>query len=432
MLSLLVLLNSGAVAGAPNDAGRGYLGVGLGDAPPGAPVAAAMVGQIDPNGPAAKAGLRRGDLIRAVNGNPVESGQALQTYIFSQRPGAVLVFDVMRRGASGYAESRVTATLDSPPGAGPSPTVAAASREDAPPNPPPASDPGAGQADIRYVRYVDPRERAFTDQVPAGWRVGGRMVRYGPITIAPFVQAMTPDGTIFVQLGDWRIKDYSDIPGWRPGQIYTPGTSIFIIRRIETAEQYARSYSLDFAKQLGCETPSFTGSEAMPPAGLATIPQSKLDTHLVNFACQRSGQRYAGRVMVTVQSYRVPGSIGWDILYLACLMAREDRAATGVSVWDKMRNSFAFDSTWNARESQIAAAATRPAKDSLDSVLRQTQAFDQNVINGTVTVNDPTTGTRSEINIGAEPFYFADGLGHFYNSYNPTPRNGFHSVNPVP
>jgi hypothetical protein len=278
---------------------------------------------------------------------------------------------------------------------------------------------------------MDPAERAFTDEVPSGWRVGGRLVRYGPLSIAPFVQAMTPDGTIFVQMGDWRIKDYSDLPGWRPGQIYTPGTSIFIIRRFQTAEQFAQSYSLAFEKQLGCSNGSITGSQAMPVAGKATVPQARLETHQVSFACTRSGERYVGRVMDTVQSYRVVNSVSWDILYLACLMAREDRANTGVAVWDKMRTTIAFDSNWNARESQIAAAATAPARQALDNTLRQTQAFDENVINGQVTVNDPTTGTRSQINIGAEPFYFADGLGHFYNSYDPAPRSGYHAVNPV-
>jgi len=242
---------------------------------------------------------------------------------------------------------------------------------------------------------------------------------------------MTPDGSIFVQIGDWRIKDYSDTPGARPGQLYFPGTSILIYRRFETSEQYARSYSLGFAKQLGCESPSFTGSQALPPAGFASVPQAKLDTHLASFACQRSGQRYVGRVMVTVQSYRVAWSMSWDIVYLACMLAREDRAATGVSVFDKMRNGFAFDSTWNLKESRIARAAIKPAMDSLDNTLKLTQAFDQHVINGAVTVDDPTTGTRSEINIGADPFYFSDGLGHHYNSYDPTPRSGFHAVNPV-
>ena len=41
---------------------------------------------------------------------------------------------------------------------------------------------------------------------------------------------------------------------------------------------------------------------------------------------------------------------------------------------------------------------------------------------------DPTTGTRSEIKLGIDPKYFTDGLGHFYNSYDPTPRSGFHPV----
>ncbi len=431
MLTLFLLFHSGA-AGAPAEAGHGYLGVGLGDAPAGAPVAAAMVGPLDPNGPAAKSGLRRGDLIRSVNGHPVESGTALQSYIFSQRPGAVLVFDVLRSGSSGYAETRVTATLASPPGNNPSPTPGAVARVEPPPTPPVTSNPGGGQANLRYVSYRDAsQERAFTVPVPAGWRVGGRMVRYGPITIAPFVQAMTPDGSIFVQIGDWRIKEYSDTPGTREGQIYLPGTSIMFYRRFETAEQYARSYSLGFAKQLGCGGPSFTGSESLPPAGMATVPQARLDTHMVNFACQRSGQRYVGRVMVTVQSYRVAWSTSWDILYLACELAREDLSATGVAVFDKMRNGFAFDSNWNAKEAGIARAAIKPSMVSLDNTLKLTQDFDQNVINGTITVHDPTTGTRSDINIGAEPFYFSNGQGRFYNSYDPTPRSGFHAVNPV-
>jgi hypothetical protein len=244
---------------------------------------------------------------------------------------------------------------------------------------------------------------------------------------------MTPDGSIFIQLGDWRIKDYSDIPGWREGQLYTPGTSVVIVRRVQTAEQYAHSYSLAFQKQLGCESPGFTGSQSLPnPPAITTIPQSRVETHLAQFTCHRGGQAYSGRVMVTVQSYHVPMSVGWNILYLACLLAREDRAPTGVAAWDKMRTTFSFEPAWNARESQIAAGAVRPAMDALNVTLKQAQDFDQHVINGNVTVNDPTTGTQSEIKMGVSPFYFADGLGHFYNSYDPTPRSGFHTVNPAP
>jgi len=429
LFGLLVFYHPAAGTAAPSDVGRGYLGVGLADAPPGSPVQAAMMGPLDPNGPAARAGLRRGDLIRAVNGHAVQSGTELQQYVFTQPPGTVLVFDVLRRSSSGYSEMRVSATLTASPGSNPSPNPSPAHREE--PVPAPPAETSAAIANVHYVRWTDPAESAFSADVPSGWRVGGRLMRYGPITIAPFVQAMTPNGTIFVQLGDWRIKDYSDLPGWRQGQIYTPGTSIFLIRRLESAEQYAESYSVGFEKQLGCSGGSITGSRAMPVVGRSFIPQSRLETHMVTFSCTRGGQRYVGRVMDTVQSYHVVNSMSWNIIYLACLLAREDRAATGVAVFDRMRTTSIFEPAWNARESQIAAAATAPARAALDNTLRQSEAFDQNVINGEVTVADPMTGARSGINIGAAPFYFADGAGHFYNSYDPTPRPGFHTVNPV-
>jgi hypothetical protein len=290
----------------------------------------------------------------------------------------------------------------------------------------------SSERNIRYRRYVDPAEQAFADMVPEGWRVGGRLVRYGPVTIAPFLQAMSPDGAIFVQLGDWHIQDYSDIPGWRAGTVYTPGTSVMLVRRLESAKQYARSYGLNFGKWLGCEEWQFADSEvAQTPAGLPTVPNSRVETSLAHFTCVRSGQKYVGRVMTTVQSYRLPmGTIGWNVLYLASVLVRHDLADTGIAVWDRMRGTIQFLPEWNARESAIAREATKSAQRALDNALREAQAFDQNVINGSITVNDPTTGTQSEIPIGVAPYYFSDGNGHYYSSYNPTPRLGFHSVTP--
>jgi hypothetical protein len=138
----------------------------------------------------------------------------------------------------------------------------------------------------------------------------------------------------------------------------------------------------------------------------------------------------ARQVMATVQSYRLPMSIGWNVLYLASVLAREDVAGTGIGVWDRMRTSCRFLPEWNAKEGAIARQAVKPAQDALDSALRQTQQFDQNVINGSITVHDPTTGTQSEIPIGVSPYYFGDGNGHFYSSYDPVPRSGFHTVQP--
>jgi hypothetical protein len=286
---------------------------------------------------------------------------------------------------------------------------------------------------IHHRQYVDPAEHAFTDLVPDGWRVGGRMVRYGPLSLAPFLQAMTSDGTIFIQLGDWHIKDYADLPGWRPGTLYTPGTSILIIRRLETSEQYARSYASMFQKQLGCEHSAFGKSEAVPtPAVVAPLPQGRTETSVVPFTCTRSSQQYVGRVMATVQASRVPMSgISWSVVYLASFLARQDQADLALSVWNEMRETVQFQSEWSARQRMISAEAIKPAQHALDAALHQAQLFDEQIINGNITVNDPTTGTQSQIKMGVEPFYFSDNLGHFYGSYNPTPRLGFHPVQPA-
>ena len=121
----------------------------------------------------------------------------------------------------------------------------------------------------------------------------GGLVRYGPVTIAPFLQAVSPDGVILVQLGDWHIQDYSDIPGWRAGTVYTPGTSVMLVRRLESAKQYARSYGLNFGKWLGCEESQFADSEVAPtPAGLATVPNGRDEQSSAHFTCVRSGQKY--------------------------------------------------------------------------------------------------------------------------------------------
>ena len=291
----------------------------------------------------------------------------------------------------------------------------------------------AAADDLGYIRYVDPAEQAFAVSVPAGWATGGRMVRYGPISIAPFVQAMTRDGTIFVQLGDWHVKDYADIPGWAEGRLYTPGTSVEFVRRVRTAEQYARSYASTFAKMLDCGSPALGASEAMPaPDGVTTvIPQARLETSIAHFTCTRDGARFTGQVMTTVQSYPLPmGTVAWNIVYLASELSREDRAAQGVAAWNAMRKSFTFLPAWNAHESQIAAEAVKPAERQLQATLNQAQTFDREILNGNVLVEDPSTGAHSEISMGVAPYYFSDGAGHYYNSYDPMARPGFHAVKP--
>ena len=83
----------------------GYLGVGMTDPTSGR--AGALVQEVQPNSPAAKAGLRVGDLVVAIDGKAVESYDELASQIRSHKPGDKVTLKVVRDGS----ETDVSATL---------------------------------------------------------------------------------------------------------------------------------------------------------------------------------------------------------------------------------------------------------------------------------------------------------------------------------
>jgi len=75
---------------------RGYLGIH--PAPPAAGSNAIVIGEVDPNGPAGKAGLRSGDRIVKVNDQAPASEDAFTDMLSKHKPGDKLTFIVQRGG----------------------------------------------------------------------------------------------------------------------------------------------------------------------------------------------------------------------------------------------------------------------------------------------------------------------------------------------
>jgi serine protease Do len=71
--------------------------------------AGALVSSVDPGGPAAKSGLQAGDVILAVNGDPVDDSTDLPSQIAAMKPGAKATLDIWRD----KSKKQVTVTLGS-------------------------------------------------------------------------------------------------------------------------------------------------------------------------------------------------------------------------------------------------------------------------------------------------------------------------------
>jgi serine protease Do len=86
---------------------HGYMGIGINDVTPDeakffhvSNATGAVVTQVEPNSPAAKAGLKVGDVITELNGKPVADAGELQAQVGQKQPGTTIRLKAMRDGNS--------------------------------------------------------------------------------------------------------------------------------------------------------------------------------------------------------------------------------------------------------------------------------------------------------------------------------------------
>ena len=86
---------------------RGYIGINTGDLNPALArqfkvpdVSGVLVNQVEPNGPADKAGLKQGDVLRTLNGQNVDGTARFRALVAGMSPGAEIALGILRDGKS--------------------------------------------------------------------------------------------------------------------------------------------------------------------------------------------------------------------------------------------------------------------------------------------------------------------------------------------
>ena len=105
-------------------------------------------------------------------------------------------------------------------------------------------------AALRYMRWMDPKEGAFSLEVPAGWAVSGGLARYAAVDTRVGITILSPDKNVSLLIGDSTIGTFIvpnqllQIGGFSEGSSYSPGygvtmTVLHYIPGVDFASRYA-------------------------------------------------------------------------------------------------------------------------------------------------------------------------------------------------
>lgn len=179
----------------------------------------------------------------------------------------------------------------------------------------------APAAQLRFVRWKEPNESAYTTDVPQGWRINGGLVRPDPMRLLDPVEMQSPDGQIFAFSGDRTLPMFKTLTqmeasmGLREGMNNGNG----LLMRYMPAAQFLPQY---LPRRLGQSCPGFQITDVQNQPELADDANRKL-------AADGSGTNQ--RVDVAVAQFRCSAEAGGLVQMVTYALATDPRMTGGES-----------------------------------------------------------------------------------------------------
>jgi len=324
-----------------------------------------------------------------------------------------------------------------------------------------------------WVTYQDPAEKAFTVEVPKGWRVSGGVVRVGYSDRRFMMDLTSWDGEINIRIGDVVIPPFF-VPdrSHREGEIYPLGAQAQPrVARYRSGEQFAALYGrARFARLCDRLTPEQSAGD--PPQQPKELFEQKImqvqqqsgaagfqaSTGQATFTCSSA---LGPRTAVAYAQTHMVGSAIW-VAGTDSYLAPADEIALAQKILAHVENSIQFSSQWSQMDRQLDAeglqyqrirqqqrwqifnAQVAQAQQKMQNMQTQLAAFNRgwareqsqfqafdNVING-VTPTVDEFGTERMVDTGPKyNYYYNPGTGEKLNS-NTLPGPGWQQLTPIP
>jgi hypothetical protein len=291
-----------------------------------------------------------------------------------------------------------------------------------------AAAPAAGPGGLQYVRFSDPKEGAFTIDVPAGWKTEGGLFRFHAIDPRAAVESVSPDGQMRIRVGDAAIPPFTEpMMGLPEGSVYAPYGLRMQVQRFTPGAIFCRDYALSRMSQV-CPDLQVTEVKDRPdliPQVTALAPDlgrgARLSIGQSRFRCGQQAESPVGFCEAVTAS---PAGITWHVPGIEVYQAPPEKASTAESIMRYVASSRRFSQEWQTMQLQLTAAASRAvggnANDVANMIARSQKARDaaddeiarrrSNATLGTVDLADPETGRRMSVESGSD-YYWVDPRG---------------------
>ncbi|MGH6770129.1 MAG: hypothetical protein ACRECO_14025 [Xanthobacteraceae bacterium] len=231
---------------------------------------------------------------------------------------------------------------------------------------------------IVFDRWTDPLERAFSLDVPKGWKVQGGTVRKAANDVRQVVRLIDPEQSALIQLGDAEIPPFIAPSEALPeGRVYGSAQSM----EFQPGPAFGRSYLEWRARAL---MPDLAIDRIAPLPALQSRLQAIQDAYATGGIERRieagelvfrgtwKGRPAKGYLFAATTRIDTPGSddmwVVGDLGTLQGFVAAEDRVSTAIAVMDRMRTSFEVNPQWFRDNARSVEALSRMATQASDHV----------------------------------------------------------------
>jgi hypothetical protein len=228
----------------------------------------------------------------------------------------------------------------------------------------------AKQPALAFVQWQDPREGAFSLDVPVDWKVTGGLFRFHPTDVRSMVEVISPDGRIRVTIGDSSIPVFIE-PLWMfpEGSSYSPGYGVqMAVRRFVPAKSFVLEYvktrvAGDFADLAIVDWRDRSDRVqnmdpiSGPPVGFGFSTTATAGE--VSFTGTREGRSLLGYYFCNTKLTQAFETRLWNVESLYGYLADVTRADQAKVVLDHMLQTVRISPEWSSMQRNLAAETSR-------------------------------------------------------------------------